>query len=358
MLPVNASSTLSFSYLARVTLFALSLLVTLIYLAHIIFPDVANDYYQDKLQNYQQHRQLIEALAIGTSHSRGFYFPALGLTGINFHDAGGDIEEVRMKVQVLLPQSPELRYIFVPISPGTLALSQRAIASDYATRLSTVATNTPLSIDSFLFAHEATISLLLNRVLSIKKFRSAFEQWLHPLFPYVKNTEQCFSLLNNQAIQQKYRVNVASVKQDQFNKYSYYVIHPPCIQSQAITTVAEHRLMIQHSIEKMPNIIADNKNRLISIADELSPRKGKLILVIMPMTPAYYQSTAIQALVPEHLAHLKKLEKHRNIEIYDFHDYFYPDVKTGHNPYFHDADHLALTGAIEFSRALKQAMGL
>jgi len=350
---VKASSTLNFNYLFRVGLLALLIVLSLIYLAHLLFPNVQISKQKRKLLSYQQQAQSVEAVALGTSHSRGLYFPALHLKGYNFHDSGGDIEELEMKARVFLKKSPELKTIFTAVSPGTLAISQRYIAPNYPTRLLTIASNTPLSIESFLYAHEATIGLFIDQFILIRKLRNGFDQLIKPWFSNGMNTGKCFSKVNYQAINKKYSVRV---EDDLFNDYIKYRIHPSCLKDYVKKTIVRHLKMIKDSVEKEPNIVEHNKQRLINVANLLAKRGGKLILVVMPMTKDYYQSTQIQALVPEHFTQLAKLEQHPNIEVYDFHDYFYNKTVRGKNYYFHDGDHLAITGAIEFSQALKLAM--
>jgi len=353
ILPVKASSTLNFNYLFRVSLLALSIVLSLIYLAHLLFPDVETSKQRRKLSLYQQQAQSVEAIALGTSHSRGLYFPALNLKGFNFHDSGGDIEELEMKASYFLKKSPQLKTIFTAVSPGTLAISQRYIAPNYSTRLLIVASNTPLSIEGFLFAHEASISLFIDQLISIRKLRNGFDKLIKPLFSNGTNTGKCFSQVDYKTINEKYSVRV---EDDLFNDYIKYTIHSSCMKAQVEKTVLKHLKMIKDSHEKEPGIVEHNMQRLINVADKLSKRGGKLVLVVMPMTKDYYQSTQIQTLVPEHFAQLATLEKHPNIEVYDFHDYFYDKTITDKNYYFHDGDHLAITGAIEFSKVLLESV--
>ncbi len=353
ILPVKALYTLNFSYLFRVATLGLFLMLSIIYLAHILYPNIPESKYRRKLELYQHQKKTVTALALGTSHSRGLYFPALDLKGFNFHDSGGDIEEVTMKAKVFLKKSPNLNKIFLALSPGTLAISQRYISKNYPTRLLTVATNTPLSFDSSLFAHEAVIGLFIDKLISIRKFRNTFDELIQPFFFDKPNTEKCFSLVNYKMINQKYSVRV---EDDRFNDYIKYVIQSSCMEHHVQMTIARHMKMIKDSFVKEANIVQHNQQRLISVANILAKRGGKLILIITPMTKNYYQSPQIQALVPEHLSQLAELEKHPNIDVYDFHDYFYNKSIADKNYYFHDGDHLAITGAIEFSKALKLVM--
>jgi hypothetical protein len=275
------------------------------------------------------------------------------LKGFNFHDSGGDIEELEMKARVFLKKSPQLKTIFTAVSPGTLVISQRYIAPNYPTRLLNVASNTPESIERFLFAHEASIGLFIDQFISIRKLRNSFDKLIKPIFSNGTNTGKCFSLVDYKIINEKYSVRV---EDDLFNDYIKYTIHPSCMKNHVEKTILKHLKMIKDSIEKEPHIVEHNMQRLINVANMLSKRGGKLVLVVMPMTKDYYQSTQIQALVPEHFAQLANLERHPNIEVYDFHDYFYDKTVTGKNYYFHDGDHLAITGAIEFSNTLKLVM--
>lgn len=107
-----------------------------------------------------------------------------------------------------------------------------------------------------------------------------------------------------------------------------------------------------------PKLPIHNVERLLALADRLRLGKveGRWVLVVPPLTREYYQDDRIQKWLPEHQKLLDLLAEHSNIDVYGFHDFFYVEMEDGNNDYFYDDDHLALPGAIKFSKALKKAM--
>ncbi|WP_394392280.1 hypothetical protein [Shewanella woodyi] len=310
----------------------------------------------NKLLLFHERKDEFTALALGTSHSIAFHFPSLGEKGINFHDGGGDIEEVVFKSGVIMDQAVNIGSIFVPVSPGSLHMSQRYITSDMLIRQSFVINNLPLSYKTFLFNPIASIRL-----------------WSLIAFPFIKirheATKKIVLRLTSNEYLRGFRINnnnaclkpiLTGIDKDVFilGGYKLETLLPNCLDHYADTTVKSHSSNIESTIlndGSMPNI---NVKRLLAMADELKLRKveARLVLVVPPLTAEYYQDSRIQKWVPEHNKLLAILSEHSNVEVYDFHDYFFDEMANDSNDYFYDDDHLALPGAIKFSKALKQAM--
>ncbi|MDQ7089034.1 MAG: hypothetical protein Q9M50_00055 [Methylococcales bacterium] len=353
---MKTSPILNFNYLSRVIGIGFVLIGLSVFLLHTLFPTIEQSRERKKLMAYQSAQESMEALVIGSSHSSSFHLPALGLKGFDFHDLGGDIEELTLKTHIFLDRSPNLKTVFIPASPATFALSQVYLSENYSKRLLIVASNTPLSWPLFLFAPEETVSLFVDQFVGIKKFRKAFDHFLISFFSGNETTNtKCTSAENALFIKQNYSIDADD---DLFNDHDICTMPAQNIKNHGTIVSGNHLRKFKLSIEKEPNIVQSNLQRLIKLADRLGERQGQLILVMTPYSEDFYESTAIQSLKTAHLSELALLEKHPNITVYDFHDYFYSRVTADKNDYFYDSNHLSTRGAIEFSQALKIKMGL
>jgi hypothetical protein len=353
---VKNLSTLNFNYLCRVSVMALCIILILSHLMNSYLPMPLP--YKQKMKIYQQNSKLIEAITIGDSHGRGIHLSALGLRGLSFSDDGGDIEEACMKADVFIEEVPNLKYLFLPLSPGTLSMARRYYEDDYKKSQLGVIRNTPASLQTFLYNPEALINNFVNRVIPIKEL----QQMINKLILLVAlrgdtahTTEPCFSQLSNEPIE---RGDSLMIDDGIVGGYFRKIMAPSCLKKYADDTVKMHLRWFENSIKKNPNIITMNMQRLIKIADKLVEHDGKLVLLITPLTKEYYESPHISALNQQHIRLLLELTQHPNIDFYDFHDFFYNAMANGNNDFFFDDDHLALPGAIKFSDALKDAMGI
>jgi hypothetical protein len=304
-----------------------------------------------KLSLFYKHRYEFDALTMGTSHSIGFHFSSLNSFGVNFHDGGGDIEEVLFKSNVIMENAPNISTVFIPLSPGSLHFSQRFISLDYKQRQFKVINNLPFSYKSILYSPSQSLLYLSLTALPIFEIRAFFYDWLISIYSNQhqgnKIVESCYSPV---------QLGISDSEQ-LLGDFRMQTMKPECIAKFAQKTVTDHISDIEKSVAAEPDLADKNVRRLFSLADRLKQfDKGGLVLVIPPLTREYYEDVRIQKLLLEHNQLLARLAQHANIEVYDFHDYFYEEMDNGSNEYFFDDDHLALPGAIKFSKALKVAM--
>lgn len=344
---MNHSSILNSKYLLR--FLTISLIVLFLFSVIMnIFVSYFKDDKQTKLALFERNKDGFSALALGTSHSIGFHFPSLGVDGINFHDGGGDIEEAFFKADILMEQAGYIDTVFLAVSPGGLHMSQRYISEDWGIRQDFILKNLPMSYRLFFSRPIATFQHLPLTTFPIYEFR----KFIKDLLGYKKAgapvdiVSSCFTigsfhLADSEFLLGDYRVNT---------------IKPHCIAEYAKSTVKRHSEYVDATILANSNVPQLNVKRLVKLASMLKERDGRLILVVPPLTREYYEDARIQKWVPEHNALLAELAKQSNIEVYDFHDFFYKQMADGSNDFFYDDDHLALPGAIEFSKALKKAM--
>ena len=348
---MNPSSILSFRYFAlfflRATLAFVLIFSAVNGLLWLLQSDVR---VMDKLSLFNKGKDGFTALALGSSHSAGFHFPSLGVKGVNFHDGGGDIEEVVFKADVILEHAVNINTIFVPVSPGSLHMSQRYLANDMLSRRFLVIKNLPLSHEIFLFSPMASIRFWALRIIPVLEVKQRLISWLDLSYfvskEVMKNEKSCFVSVS------------ADIKEDELllGGYRLEKMVPSCLAEYANLTVGRHYSHIESTVIAEPQFPIRNVERLLVLADRLREVNGRMVLVVPPLTAEYYQDDRIQLWIPEHQKLLDLLAEHSNIDVYDFHDFFYGEMEDGSNDYFYDDDHLALPGAIKFSKALKKAM--
>ncbi len=346
---MSLSSILNFRYLARFSIRSILALILVSLAIHMVLWCLqSEDKVTEKLSLFNKEKEELTALALGSSHSIGFHFPSLGLKGVNFHDAGGDIEEVVLKSGIIMEQAVNIRTIFIPVSPGSLYISQNY--SDHFHRQLVVVRNLPLSFYTLL----STPSLILP----------SWVDFLFPFFEIRKAVTLMWSL--NQGLNGFLSKNygacfipvLGDIDQDELilGVYNLKTLKAHCLDNHARITVKSHASQIESVLSNEADMPQLNVERLLTLAESLVEINGLLVVVVPPLTAEYYQDDRIQKWIPEHQKLLDLLAEHSNIDVYDFHDFFYGEMEDGSNDYFYDDDHLALPGAIKFSKALKKAM--
>ncbi len=348
---MKTSSTLNFKYLLRVSFLAIFISLSMLYLLTLILPAGVIHPYKDKMAIYEQQREAIEAITVGNSHSRGIHFSSLGLKGYHFFDSGGDIETACFKARYITKETPKLKYVFLTISPVMLFHSKRYSVDNYHAWLSRAFKNMPICRELFLSNFEASINAIADRIISFEALQKIVENAISSLRPskeysYLASTTQ----IN--------KFNPVIIEDGIIKGYYKKLIKPLYIQKHADRSLSHHMRVIHEVLKKKPEIVKLNMSEIVELAGMLFEQKCKLILVTTPLTREYYESDQIQSLIPQYSFCLKKLSKHPNIEIYDFHDYFYNSMDRGINNFFYDDDHLALPGAQKFSKALGEMMNI
>lgn len=355
---MNPSSILSFNYLLRFSLMAIVCMGIIFTLVDHWYPASRMDFsYHKKMRLFAQQKNEIEAIVLGTSHSLGFHFSSLGLKGLNFYDGGGDVDEAEFKFYIISEQSRKLNTVFIPVSPGSLQFSQLWAAKNTSQRQYRVIRNSPLSLWRYPLLWGEFLSDTIRDLIPLSDWGNGFRHDLLSLLRYWAG-EELVSVRDVQCFFDMDMHDKVNFEDGIVGGYKRQLVNPACIRQYADETVTTHINDISLSLLAEPGIAERHLKTLLSMAKTLEQRQGRLVLVIPPLTREYYQDPRIQALLPEHFALLSRLAAHPNIEVYDFHDFFYEQMADGSNDYFYDDDHLALPGAIEFSKALRETMGL
>lgn len=309
--------------------------------------------YENKIDYYEDFKGDFEVIVVGSSHAKNIHIESLGRKGINFSDDGGDIEEATFKLSRIIPDAENVKFVIYPLSPGGTLINHNSYRIDNS-RVKLILSNTPLLyLDYFLYPTEI-VSNYLDYFLPVRDSKSFATENLITLFTTFRwdensrrkvHSSDCF-IIDSDSFQSRSEDGI-------IQGYLRNLIKPKCIPEYAEQSVTAHIKMMNNSLSADSNVRQNNMKRVVDIANSLSMRRGKLILFMPPLTREYYESPEIQSLIPAHLSDMKELAKHPAIEFYDYHDFFFEELDTGENNYFFDDDHLALPGAIEFSRSLK-----
>lgn len=84
----------------------------------IVLKSIDSNYgeYTRKIRSLQEKSQIIEALAVGSSHSIGLDFDELHVSGYHIWQYNGDVFEVDYQLRSLVDGLPNLRVVYFPIS--------------------------------------------------------------------------------------------------------------------------------------------------------------------------------------------------------------------------------------------------
>lgn len=350
------SSTLSFNNLIRFTLFLTATLFFFGFLIRLFLEGNPKTYYDEylrydnKMEVYKYEKDEIEALSLGSSYANNIHFDSLGVKGFNFYEPAGDIEETLFKFIRIFPETPKLKYVFLPANPGNLLINHSAY--DKGERTSNWIENTPLFyFDYFSYANYLAVNKLsyllpisdFNKIITSKIKGEARDLIMH-------NKE------NGEFGHNCFYVNESEISMEDgiIHGYLRSLVKPECIERFAKSTVALHKQYMNLSLDYEPDVVQINVNRIVKMADMLHSREASLVLFVPPFTRQYYESPEIQSLINENTRIMEELSRHEAIQFYDYHDYFYEELDEGNNNYFYDDDHLALPGAKIFSTALKE----
>ncbi|MDK9761677.1 hypothetical protein KI743_06665 [Vibrio sp. D420a] len=309
--------------------------------------------YKNKIDYYENFKGDFEVIVAGSSHAKSIHIESLGRKGINFYDGGGDIEEANFKLSRIIPDAESVKFVIYPLSPGGLLINRSSYGIDKS-RVKLMLSNSPLLYLDYLVYPIELVSNYLDYAFPVRDSKSFATDNLITLlttFRWDENSRRkihpndCF-IIDSDSFQSRSEDGI-------IHGYSRNLMKPKCIPEYAEQTVAAHIKMMNNSLSADSNVRQKNMRRVVDIANSLSKRRGKLILFMPPFTREYYESPEIQSLVPAHLSDMNELAKHPAIEFYDYHDFFFEKLDQGENKYFFDDDHLALPGAIEFSRSLK-----
>ncbi|MBX2805969.1 MAG: SGNH/GDSL hydrolase family protein [Hyphomicrobiales bacterium] len=310
----------------------------------------------DRVDQFHHVADRVTAISLGSSHSRAIHFPSLGYNGHSFADDRGDIRTAVTKARYLLPYTPDLKYVLMPVSPGYLAFDRKEAFGGTDPDLNAAFANAPWPTDFRNLPLGEQLQMVRSHIVTLETFetanRLARETIKSSIFRLMgKNRE----MLRNPC---RARTNPADFP-DEFGLRNGYTRDPlptRCLPVSAAADAAFHASQINAILKRDKNIRAENTNLLLDLAGRLAERKIELILFTPPFPDAYYGSERLGALSDDDKPYIKKLTERPNVRLLDFHDLFSASGDAGANRFFSDGNHLTLSGAQSFSKALGKSM--
>ncbi|MFK7894090.1 MAG: hypothetical protein AB8B63_24965 [Granulosicoccus sp.] len=338
---------MNFKYLSRLGGIAFCLALLLCILVRLFVPP---DIYTTRLFEFSRIAHDIEVITLGNSHGRSFHFESMNLNGYHFFEQAGDLEEMERRANVVIDRLPALRYVLLPLSPGALSISQRVVAEDYEDRRLLVRKGTPLTFDVRNYSLEELIGTITYRLFRI----DALQRFVYKQLGYKDETRttdamkvgQCFETgVYQDSSDLQYEVPEEGI----IDGYRRLVMKYECLPKYGNQSSRNRQRHIRLTLEKYPDIVSENIERLLRLANKLESRGVELLLVNTPNTPWHYNTDETNELKPRFENATSEISKHSNIRYFDFHNLYFDELENDENNYFFDDNHLALIGAKRFS---------
>lgn len=327
------------SKLGLAWLLCLGLVIATIQTLFWLFPE---DAYYSKQQDFDARANSIVAISLGVSHSRAIHFPSLGMSGFSYHDPSSDLLTAAEKYRAIAPLTPNLKYIFLPISPPFLHFFQRDEIR--TSRELSVYANYP-KYSNFNGKLYWTLRLqyperMLQKLRFI--FREKFENLTYHL-----------GVSQKQLTCQPKRIGSKDHEDGIIGGYFDAYVDGKCLAELAASTASGHANQALKAEDLLENF-TKNKNLMAAMIKQMAANQHQLILYIPPFTSEYYEHKSWESVKVEQRLYLQELSLEPNVLFVDYHDLFYQRNYVELNTLFYDDDHLGLDGAIEFSKILRR----
>ncbi|MCW9017227.1 MAG: hypothetical protein OQJ89_09695, partial [Kangiellaceae bacterium] len=233
----------------------------------------------------------------------------------------------------------------------SLSFSQRYISKNYQSRKLNIHRNSPTALDKNEYFSTLGVLLFIDELFEVEKFQTKIELFVKGNSVKL-GTEECYDYKASP-------IKLTTIEDGIIGGYPRKLMTLSCIPGSASKSVATLEKMVDKSRAQDKRIFEKNMLRIKQFADFLGSKGDtQLVLVVPPLTEEYYQTEFIQKQIQKHFRAVEKLSSYKNIKVLDFHNYLSSSTVNNKNEYFHDADHLALSGAIKFSKAIKSDLGL
>ncbi|UZR93413.1 SGNH/GDSL hydrolase family protein [Chondrinema litorale] len=269
----------------------------------------------------------VDALSIGNSHAGAIHFKTLGLNGIHFWDAAEDIYETKYKLDFLLQYYPNLKKVFIPISPFLMDQNNAEVFyhAQFHPRIRLhVNTNSwqPLQ-NKFNF-------LLLGKLSPILRY----DHWafVPKLLTGIKDIQA-----NDPRME--------SVSKNGYLHFKYAeVTSSKMLENICKNNLKEHKRLIEG--KEYEALFYEKLNEVI---DLLKSKNIELVLY----TPPYYQyyNQISKSTLSDKLSEVSSFAATHQVLYYDFSDYA---VISSNWHLYDDGTHLNEQGRIAFSELLKK----
>lgn len=310
----------------------------------------------DRVDQFHRLADRITAVSLGSSHSRAIHFPSLGFAGHSFADDRGDIRTAATKLRYILPYTPNLKYVLMPISPGYLSFDRRLVFGGTDHELLAALANAPWPKQFWSLALGEQYALLRSHVVTLDIFEHA-----NLLARETIKSGMLAALGRNQEIFRnpcRARTNAPDFPHEFGirNGYTREAIPSHCLAKAAKAEADFHFEQIGAILKRDERIRAENAAMLEEIAGMLEAEKIELVLFIPPLPEGYLTAGGIRELAAQEAPFIEQLANLPNVRLHDFHDLFPLESYELDNRYFSDGNHLTLVGAEAFSAVLGDAM--
>jgi hypothetical protein len=315
------------------------------------------DYFSGgRIDQFHHVADRITAVSLGSSHSRAIHFPSLGFNGHSFADDRGDIRTAVIKARYILPYTPDLKYVLIPVSPGYLSFDRKLVFGGTDPDLLPAIANAPWPKDFWSLPFDEEYLLLRAHVFTLEMFETA-----NRLTKETIKNAMLSALGKNQEMFRdpcRVRTNPADFPDESGirNGYTREPMPASCLPAAAGAEAAFHTEQIGAILQRDEHIRAENTKLLEELAKALARRGIELVLFVPPLPVEYYGTEGLRMLAREEQPFIEQLTRLPNVRLHDFHGLFPPGSYRQDNRYFSDGNHLTLAGAKAFSKVLGEAM--
>ena len=310
-----------------------------------------------RLDDFYKVANQIDAVSIGSSHTRALYFPAMGLHGYSFADDGGDIAMAELKLRLLRDYTPKLRYVFLTVSPGFLSFSHSAaLPNEFPNKILTFA---PFPQTLGMLSWSETASLVRANLLEIGEVALDANRLSKAVVGQVlrgglrqtgvtANAVECEFPDNDEGHPDEYGI---------LGGFARRPIASSCMTPEFEAADAARRIkLIRKGLANAPDTLAHNVKLMRKIAETAKSVGATLVLAVSPTTENYFRNPTLMDFWKKEYPEVQNLAASDNVVLVDIHDIFFKyDYKTN-NQWFSDPNHVTLNGAKIYSKALMTAL--
>ncbi len=307
-----------------------------------------------RLATFYDAAEDIEMITLGSSHSVGIHFASVGVCGHSFYGGRMDIRSSLFKARVIMPYTENLRYIVIPVSPGTLTYDVpewKTARKQWMANVPSPRWQSSVSIRERLFIKRAKIEHFLKPMRSARRLVTSKVSQYSTAHLSPRGQTTCTILPNKREAPDE-----AGIRHGYFR----HALKAECISSFARKTVLGHAHVSQKHGEPAAQAKANNLLLLEELATRL-PKDGdvQILLIAMPTSHEFYEAVSGTIDWPAEAAEYRGLdEKYANIRFLDAHAFFAREDYMPNNEILYDDDHLTVQGAMIFSQYLGKELGI
>lgn len=306
----------------------------LYYISNTIDPLYAVD--KERIDSLIAKSEQIEAITIGHSGNRAIDFEVLGLNGFHLWKGGTDLFETKYVLETIVPILPNLKVIFIPISP-----------------YSAFHDNAAVNIRADLRSRYYIIYESLNNDRMIKNdYKNYF---LAEISPLIRGDH--WRGVVGKIVRELRNTFVGKQKMNTKNldKFGKFINDEHLIDGgKELNWGIIHISLAQQVLESNPNIMLESTSTIEDIVNYCSDKNIKIIFFSPPASSKYWKK--IKSLDKKHYFEEGKRRltaKFGQIGI-DYYDFsFFPSISENED-YFLDENHLNIFGAKLFSKLLEE----